>query len=198
MASDLEASTESDARQLLADILELDYWRAPPRFIAAADPVLVRAATRRITPVGAPLRPERILEELGADFGVLIEITSLDWSEEAVRQRARTTRTQRGATARFTEEEGRLDYQIGADILILDRDGRELEAFSILESEDGPFRRGIYEGDPGNLELSRSEARLFDPVVQAQQRRAIEDALMASLARQIAEQVFRRVLDRIP
>ena len=196
--SEVEGLGETDPAQLLSDLLELDHWRRPPLFIAVADPVLVRTVTRRFTPAGTPLRPERILDELGADFGVLIEVTGFTIAEEDVRHRSRTARTARGASATYTEEEGTFRYEVTADIVVLGRDGRELEHFPMTEDERGPFERGSYEGDPRSLELSRSEARLFDPVVQAQQRAAVEDALMATLAGRIAEEVFRRVLNRIP
>jgi len=197
-ASELEGRGETDPAQLLSDVLELDHWRLPPLFIAVADPVIVRTVTRRITPPGTLLRPERIMDELAAEFGILIDITTLTMSERNVRQRARTGRTQRGTAAAYTEEEGTLRYEVFAQVLILDRDGREVEEFPVSENESGPFQRGVYEGDPRNLDLSRSEARLFDPVVLAQQRAVIEDALMAQLAEGIADQVFRRVLNRIP
>jgi len=73
-----------------------------------------------------------------------------------------------------------------------------MEKFPVTEVGSGPFQRGIYDGDPRTLELSRNEARLFDPVVLAQQRAVVEEALTTRLAQEIADQVFRRVLNRIP
>lgn len=198
LASGLEAQSETDPAQLLSDILELDHWRQPPRFISVADPVLVRTVTRRLTPIGMGLRPERVLEELGADFGVLVEVLYLTSTEEDVRRRSRTTRIRRGAATAYSEEEGTLHYEIQAQVLIVDRDGRELEDFLVDQKETGGFQRGVYEGDPGTLDLSRGEARLFDPVVQARRRAEIEEALMVQLAEKIADQVYRRVLNRIP
>jgi len=197
-AAQLEGRGEADPAQLLSDVLELEHWRNPPLFLAVADPVLVRTVTRRFTPPGTPLRPERIMDELRADFGVLIEVTQLTLTEQNVRHRTRTARTGRGASATYAEEEGTLRYEAQADVVIMGRDGRELDRFPMTEDESGPFERGVYEGDARTLELSRSEARLFDPVVLAQQRAAIEDALMGQLAGKIAEEVFRRVLNRIP
>ncbi|MGW8266918.1 MAG: hypothetical protein ACWGSQ_11150 [Longimicrobiales bacterium] len=197
-ASALEDRGNVAPAQLLSDILELEHWRQPPLFIAVADPILVRTLSRRFTPGGALLRPERVLEELGADFGVLIEIFEWTVTEENVRRRTRTARTPRGATVSYTEEDGTLRIAVTTDILVVGRDGRELEHFPLTEDEGGGFERGVYEGDPRALELSRSEARLFDPVVQAQQRAVVEDALMHRLAERIAREVYRRVLSRIP
>ncbi len=195
---DLQGLGETNVTQLLSDILELDYWRHPPLFVAVPDPVLVRTVTRRLTPRGLTLRPERVLEELGAEFGVLIELVHFTISEEDLRHQTRNTRTDRGTATTFVEEEGTLRYEVHAQILIVDRYGRDLEDFLVTQQEDGPFQRGIYEGDPRTLDLSRSQVRLFDPVTQAQQRAEIEETLLAQLAEKIADQVFGKVLNRIP
>jgi hypothetical protein len=198
LASAVERQGDADPGQILSDLLELEYWSRPPSFIRVADPTLVRAISRRVTPVGSDLRPERVMDELNAEFGVLIEIIQLTVAEEDVRRRPGSARTRRGGTADYTVEEGRLRYGADVEILILARDGRQLGEFTTSYGETGPFERGLFSGDLGTLALSRGEARLFDPVVQAQQRAVVEDALLAHLAGEISSQVFRRVLGRIP
>jgi len=194
---ELEGRGETDPAQLLSDVLELDHWRHPPPFVAVADPLMVRTVTRRLTPRGGAPRVERILDELRGDFAVLIELTYLTTSQRNPRRRTRSTRTRQGATVTYTEEESTLRYEVQAQVLILDRDGRRVDDFPVSENESGSFEWGIYEGDVADLQLSRAESRLFDPIIQAQQRSVIEDALMAQLAEKIAGQVYRRVLDRI-
>lgn len=198
LGSTVDTPTDADPGQLLSDLLELEYWRRPPPFLRVADPTLVRALDRRVTPTGAGTRPERIMDELDADFGLLIEITGLSATEEDLRRRSRAARTQRGGTVDYTVEEGILRLGAEVEVLMLNRDGRELEAFTTGLQETGPFERGVYSGDIGTLALSRGEARLFDPGVQAQQRAAIEDSLMARLAEEISSRVFRQLLSRIP
>lgn len=195
---ELESVGETDTARLLSDILELDYWRDPPLFVAVSDPVLVRTVTRRLIPRGVPLRPEWIMETLGAEFGVLVELVDFQATEEDLRRRTHNTRTNRGLATTFVEEEGTLRYEIHAQVLIVDRAGRDLEDVVVTRQEAGPFQRGIYEGNPGILDLSRSQRRLFDPVLQARQRAEIEETLLAQLAGEIADRVFRSVLDRIP
>jgi hypothetical protein len=207
-APDLAPGAEADLAQLLSDNLELDHWRQPPPFIAVADPLLVRTLTRRFMPRGVFIRPERVMNAMDADFGVLVEVTGLTVTEENVRQRTHTTRiraapgrttpTRRTDTVTWTEETGTYRYQVDAQVIIVDRFGRELENFLGTETEAGPFQRGVYEGDPGSLELSRNQARLFDRVVLGRQRADIEEPLLARLAGEIAGQVYRRVLARIP
>jgi len=194
----LEDRGESDPALQLSDILELEHWRAPPPFVAVADPIVVRQLTRRYTPPGAPLRPRRILEEVRADYGVLIEIVNLTRSEQNVRERVRTAQTEGGGTQRYTHQEGTQRYEIQVRVIIVDPSGREVENFASGDNESGPFERGVYDGDLRDLNLSRSERMLFDEVQQAQVRAAIEDRLIAQLAERIAGQVFERVLRRVP
>lgn len=195
---EVQDRSEADLARLLSDALELDHWRNPPLFVSVADPLIVRAMTRRINPAGTLFRPERVMDELEADFGVLIDIDSMAVAEERVRRQTRTTETRRGGEATYSREEGTLAYEVQARVLLLDGEGRELEDFMVGHRESGPFERGIYDQDPRSLRLSRTEARLFDPIVLAQQRAGIEDALMTQLARRIADQVFQSVLRRIP
>lgn len=194
----LDGVGESDPALQLADILELEHWRKPPAFVAVADPVVLRQLTRRYAPPGTLLRPRRILEEVGADYGVLIEISLMTLSHRNIRQRVRTARTRGGGTVRFTLEEGTLRYEINAKVILVDQTGRQIGNFAVSETESGPFERGVYDGDPRELDLTRSQLMLFDPARQAQARAVIEDRLIAQLAEELAGHVFERVLRRIP
>jgi tetratricopeptide (TPR) repeat protein len=193
----LEGRGESDPALQLADILELEHWREPPPFVAVADPVAVRQLIRRYRRPGRALRPARILEEMGSDFGVLIDIVNLTRSEQNVRETVRTARTEGGGTQRYTRQEGTQRYEIQVRVVIVDRAGREVENFASGDNESGPFQRGVYDGDLSELNLSRSDAMLFDEARQAQARAVIEDRLLAQLAERIADQVFERVLRRV-
>jgi hypothetical protein len=195
--AEVEGRGEANLTQVLSDALELNHWRQPPPFIAVADPLRVRTVTRRITPPGRTIRPERIMDEVGGELGVLIDLTYLTTSQGNPRRRTRSTRTKEGAPATYVSEESTLRYEVHARILILDRDGRELEDFPVSENESGPFEWGIYEGNPDELDLSRAEARLFDPDLHSQQRAVIEESLIIQLAERVADGVYSRVLNYI-
>jgi hypothetical protein len=186
------------AALLLSDILELDYWRQPPVFLAVADPVIVRQMTRRYSSPGTAVHPGRILEAVEADFGVLVEISAMAQTERNVRQQVRTAETSRGGTARYTHEEGTLTFDIRVEVLVVDAVGRELEEFAVTENASGSFERAVYEGDSRDLDLSRSQRRLFDPVIQAERMAAIEDRLMREVSATLADRIFRAVLNRVP
>lgn len=198
VASDVDPVTEEDPAMLLSETLELDHWRTPPLFVAVADPLEVRRLTRRLSPPGTALRPRRVLDATGADFGLVVEIGSLTVTEGDVARQVRTARTSRGGTRRWTLEEGHRTYRVRVRMELLDERGRVLDRFSASADARGPFRRGLYDGDPRELELSRNERRLFDPRAQAEARAALEEELMAELAGRIATGTFERVLRRIP
>ncbi|HSG09450.1 MAG TPA: hypothetical protein VLA36_13905 [Longimicrobiales bacterium] len=182
----------------LTDVLELDHWRRPPYFVAVADPAAVRRATRRVSPPGAPLRPGRILDSVGADFGALLQITDVRIVEEDVKSREVLGRTRDGRRATYGLEEGKVRYAVTVRGTLLDGDGRELDTFESRAGRTGRFERGVYGGDPQNLDLSRGERRLFDAREQQIQRGETVDLLVAELAEKLADGVFERVLRRIP
>jgi hypothetical protein len=77
-------------------------------------------------------------------------------------------------------------------------DGLEMDHFQAQADRAGRFERGVYGGDPQNLDLSRAERRLFDPQEQRIQRAATVEEVVADLAEDVAGGVFQRVLTRIP
>jgi len=182
----------------LSDVLDLEHWRRPPYFVAVADPAAVRRATRRLSPPGVPLRPGRILDAVGADFGALVQITDIQVVEDEVKSRTVAGRTRDGRRATYRLEEGRVRYAVTARITLFHGDGLEMDNFQAQADRTGRFERGVYGGDPQNLDLSRGERRLFDPGEQRVQRGATVEGLVAKLAEEVAEGVFDRVLRRIP
>ena len=182
----------------LTDVLDLDHWRRPPSFVAVADPAAVRMATRRLSPPGVPLRPARILDAVAADFGALLQITDVQVVEEDVKSRDVAGRTREGRRATYRIEEGRARYRVTVSVTLFRGDGREMDTFHADAERTGRFERGVYGGDPQNLDLSRGERRLFDPQELRLQRGASVDELVADLAEELAGGVFTRVLRRIP
>jgi hypothetical protein len=193
----LEGHSEEDPVLLLSDFLELRYWREPPAFISVADPILMRRLTRRNTPRGTPLRPGPILAEVGADFGVLIEIDQFVRSEKNLRQKERAARTTRDGTVTYFEESGTQRYDVRARVIVLDGRGRQLDDFVVSRNKSRSFERGVYEGDLRTLRMSRNMERLFDPVRQAQERARLEEEVIVELGRRLGDRLFERVLRRI-
>jgi len=188
----------SDVEQQLADVLELEHWRQPPPFIAVADPVLVRQVTRRYTRPGETPRLGLVMDEMGAEFGALIELVALTATEGNVQPRTREARTTSGVDTSYVEESGTLTLTGEVHVIIVDRRGTTVTEFTTQGSEGGSFRRGVYAGDVSDLELSRNEQRLFDPSVLDQESVRLEEIVVAGLAGRVAGQVFQRVLQEIP
>lgn len=182
----------------LTDVLDLEQWRRPPYFVAVADPAAVRQATRRMSPPGVPLRPGRILDAVGADFGALLQITDIQIVEDDLKRREVTARTRDGRRATYHVEEGRARYTVTLEVTLFQGDGLRMETFRASSTRTGRFERGVYGGDPQNLDIPRGERRLFDAREHQIQRGAVVDDLVADLAGDVAGGVFDRVLRRIP
>lgn len=181
----------------LSDLLELEHWRLPPLFVVVADPVLVRQSSRRYNLPGGRFRAAPVLDDVGADFGVLIELASLEATEQNVRGQVREVRTRDGRLTNYTEESGDVTLTLEARIALLDRRGAQVASFSSRASHTGSFSRGRYRGDVSELELSRGERRLFDPVIQRQTMVDTEAIVTEELAGRVADQVFSQVLSQI-
>ncbi len=182
----------------LTDALDGDHWRRPPTFIVVADPASVRQLTRRLSPPGVPLRPGRVLAEVGADFGVLVQVTDVRVRRDELKHREVAARTRQGRPATYRIESGREQYTVTVLVTLFRSDGLEIQHFPAQASRATRFERGVYRGDPRNLDLSRGERRLFDPEVWQGQRGAAVDELVAEVASDVAGGVFQRILSLIP
>ena len=208
-----------------------NHWRDAPLFVAMADPLILRQELRGLSRGRIPQSPTivgRALNLIGADFGVMIQVTSVEAVEEDVRLETRTARVVTwsrtsepgrgqgrgrgqasaqgptpeqvtlGDTVTFTVVTGRLAYRANAEIRIVDLDGRTITRFDAVARESGPFRRADFNGDPWQLDLSNDEARLFDWNVQEDQWLAIERPLLRQSARAISVGTFEELLRQIP
>ena len=200
----------------LDDDLTLDHWNQPPPFVDVADPVILRRELRgllRGQVAQTPLVVGRALELIGADLGVLIELSEIEGTEADVETRTReaigplAAAGGRGAnrqadqtmdTVTYRTLEGTLSYYLEANIVIVDADGREIERFEASSRKSGPFRRGEFDGDPEVLTLPRGDADFFDADVVAGHVARIEDELMEDLAVAIAAGTYDTVLSGIP
>jgi hypothetical protein len=199
----------------LDDILQLDHWNQPPLFVRVADPVILRTELRGILRGQVPLSPiivGRALDLIGADLGIMVALSRIEVVEEDVdtdRYQAVIPaqapparpgvprRPQDGApmdTVTYTTLAGTLSYDLEAEIIIVDRSGRELERFTASTSQSGPFQRGEFDGDPKRLPLDANRAPFFEPEVFVAQRTRIEEAMLEDLAVAIAAGTYDTVL----
>jgi hypothetical protein len=203
----------------LDDVLQLDFWNQPPLFVQMADPIILRRELRGLLRGQIPNSPTlvgRALDLIGADLGVMINLSRIDVTEEDVdidRHQAiiRAAASQEAGgvprrsqseeamdTVTYSTVEGELVYYLEADIVVVDADGREIERFTASSSQRGPFQRGEFDGDPSRLPLSRNDEPFFDPDVLADQVGRIEGALLHDLAVAIATGTYDTVLMGVP
>lgn len=199
-----------DFEVALDDELARSYWTRPPLFVDVADPVILRRELRgllRGRAATSPLVVGRALELIGADLGVLVEVSAIEVAEEDVEREAREAlvapggrdAVRRGAdTVTYHVARGFLVYDVEAVGVVVDPDGREVATFTAVARERGPFERGEYGGDPSTLDLEPAEDRLFSPEARDAQRARIEAALLEQLAAAIAAGTYDTVLAGVP
>ena len=177
----------------LSDLLEVEFWDSSPLFIEVLDGAPVRRSMRRLAVDGAQLRDGdvgAVVRDLGADLGVVIDLHEVAVEETDLRREVHEARLETGLPARWTEERGRLSYDVRASYAIVDDRGWQITERSVRASASERFERGLYEGDLSALDLSRSERRLFDPAVSRAERRAVEEEAIQELAQDLAEDVY--------
>lgn len=192
----------------LDEDLSVDHWTQPPLFVDIADPILLRTELRgllRGQATQSPLLVGRALDLVGADLGVLIRLNGIDVVEEDVdrdEHEAIVDRTIREGVARravpdtvsYVTLEGTLTYHLQAEVTLVDPSGREVTRFTASSTQSGPFQRGEFDGNPGDLDLDRRHRPFFDPTVIAGQMAAIEGALLEEIAVAIAAGTYDQVL----
>jgi hypothetical protein len=182
------------------DLLAQGPWRAPPPFIRVTDDAQVRQVVREATALGAGLRAPALgllLRLVEADYGAWLELVSLDATEFDVDQSTRSVRTRDGRQTAYVLERGTRRLRVEARVLVVDRSGNPLTDVVVVGTGEGPFERGLYEGDPGDLNLDRREVDHFDRLVLEAQESAILQVLAGDLSAQLAAAVFDPVLGRI-
>lgn len=176
-------------------------WRGPPAFIRLTDDRLVRDVVGEAAALGPGLTPRALgllLRLTEADYGAWVQVLTVESTEYDVDQSSRTARTRDGRTTSYVLESGERRIRAETRVVVVDRDGTALADVVLVGTGTGEFRRGVYQGDPGDLNLDRRELDLFDRVALEAQQRVILEALAADLAANVGSAVFGPVLDRIP
>jgi hypothetical protein len=197
-------------RDELNAVLQYDYWSAPPLFIASADPIATRRALRRAELHRAALTASEAAEtgrRLGTDFVVAGELVAFASTENNLEETVHPARmrvrgaTGQGAAGRDTSYviqafEFALEATVAYRIVDV-RTGRIVERVEETVRHEGARRRGVFAGDPRQLDLTGSERSLFDRDDQRAAEREIENQLVDRLAAELADDVFGRLLRQI-
>lgn len=176
-------------------------WAAPPPFVRLTDDRAVQRVVREASVLGTRLQPAALsllLRLVEADYGAYYQILEVDATEYDVDQRTRNVRTRDGRAVTYVLERGQRRLRAQARILLVDRDGNPLADQVVVGSGTGRFERGLYEGNPAELNLDRREVDHFDPLVLEAQEQAIRQALALDLADQLGAATFDPILVRIP
>lgn len=176
-------------------------WREPPPFVRLTGDRLVREVVAEAVALGPGLSPRALgllLRLTEADFGAWVEVMSLETTEYDVDQSTRTARTRDGRTTSYVLESGERRIRAEARVVVVDREGTPLVDQVLVGTGTGSFRRGVYQGDPSELNLDRREVDLFDRLALEAQQQAILQALSLDLASHVASAVFGPVVEIIP
>lgn len=190
-----------EASALLDRALSQGAWRQPPPFVRLTDDRLVRDVVGEAAALGPGLSPRALgllLRLTEAEYGAWVEVISVEATEYDVDQATRSARTRDGRTTSYVLESGERRIRAEARVVVVDRDGTALQDVVLVGTGTGDFRRGVYQGDPGELNLDRREIDYFDRVVLQAQDQVILEALAADLAVNVAAAVFGPVLDLVP
>jgi tetratricopeptide (TPR) repeat protein len=200
----------------LDDDLTLDHWNEPPLFVRVADPVILRRELRgllRGQAAQTPLIVGRALDLIGADLGVLVQLSRIEVTEADVEETRRQAiiplpgaagrgvdrqADQQMDTVTYTTIQGTISYFLEANVILVDADGREVERVTSSSRSSGPFRRGEFDGDPAVLVLPERDRPFFDANAIAAQVGRLEEALMEDLAVAVAAGTYDTVLSGVP
>lgn len=172
-----------------------------PPFIRLTDDRAVRTVVREASALGAAMSPAALgllLRLVDAEYVAFAEIVNVDATEYDVRQRNRTTGLRDGGTANWILETGERRLRAQVQVLVVNRNGDILADNTVIGTGVGEFTRGLYDGDPRELNLSRRDVDAFDQVVQEAQEQVIRQALAQSIAGELGNAVFDPILARIP
>ena len=199
----------------LNETLRYRHWDQPPLFIASADPLSTRRTLQRMSldrTVLSRRQAVRTGERLDADFLVTGEVVQFVAEKSDVEQERRTTgwtSSARGATrgrpddgpttdTTYVVETYDLELTAGVEFRVIDvQSGCTATTRTVDVTVEGEMRRGVFDGDWRNLDLSGSELALFDAEEIRRREQALETSLADALADALAREAFDRILGRI-
>ena len=184
------------------DMMQYEFWAAPPAFINSSDPVQMRRELRRRNQ-NTPLTPSdgvqigRILE---SDYILLSQAAAFQVTETRVRDKTIAAKTRGRNSLDTTYVQRSYTAELEAEIVwsLMDVESRrEVEGGQVDTKVSARMERGVYSGDYRDLALSYSEQRLFDEEEQQEAMRDLEDELLDALAPEFADVIFEHILKQI-
>jgi tetratricopeptide (TPR) repeat protein len=171
------------------DALQYDFWDKPPMFIKTADPREVRSIMRRENLNERILSDDRVYDmgrRMNANLVMYGEITRYNVTDDIRSERERTAKTRTGQEVKYKEQtiRRRVDTQVD---------------FRVVEpSRRRQFCGGkIDHGDINNLDLGRTERRIFDELDKREALERLMRDLTNNLSRKVATQVYDEIIHEI-
>ncbi len=210
-------SDEALPRGLLRDfddVLVDDELTALPPLLALVDPAEVRRQSRRAeggvrTPVRQaggrdlidhPRRTARFADDLGADFGVAVELGPLAEARTEGEPRTETARLREGgARATYQRRRVSLERTLGAAFVVVDAASRQVVCEDeVRVSATERYDRASYDGDWRALDLSRRERALFTDDADEDAADRLLDQLRDEAAAALAAKVVSCLERQVP
>ncbi len=185
------------------DLLQYDYWANPPLFIAQSDPVQLRREMRRLRyddRLITRAEASNIGNVLDADYVVILQAVQFKFEEQRMKEKTKKTETNGRNPQDTTYIEQSFTGHLEAEIeyRIIDTESRrEVADGTASASASAKMNRGVYDGDYRDLDLSRSERKLFDEEELDLVLNELEDELIDDLTPQLADEVFEEILKQI-
>lgn len=176
-------------------------WRQPPAFITMNEPLTMRTLLTDSGLLNGDVNASTmalILRLAEADYGAHLQLINSEVNEFDISSQTQSVKTRQGQSTTFVKESGQRRIQATARILIADGYGNEITNEIVSGSGTAPFERGVYPGDPEDLNLSARQVDLFDQTALADQEMAARNDLAQDLAMKIADTVFGRTLAQVP
>jgi len=175
-------------------------WRQPPAFILMQESTTVRHLLTDSGLLDGNMNAATmalILRLTEADYGAHLQLLSSEVNEFDIKSQTQSVKTRQGQPTTFVKESGQRRIQATARVIIADGYGNEIANEIVTGTGTAPFTRGVYNGDPGNLNLSTRQVDLFDRAALADQELAAHDKLVHELVMRISDTVFGRTLAQV-
>jgi tetratricopeptide (TPR) repeat protein len=201
-----ERASEETPRGLareLYDVLVYEYMSEPLPFIVPIEPGQIHREIRRLRLRDREITRQmavRIGQNLGTDLVVTGMIEVFLEEENILREEEHEARFKSDKTkyATYIEQKYNLKFTAKVRFQIIDSMMRRILDEDTVRSEvSDQFRLGIYEGDYTDLDLSRSERRLFDRDRLRRSEQELVDRLIDKLAERLAEKIYNKTLQQI-
>jgi tetratricopeptide (TPR) repeat protein len=176
-------------------------WRQPPAFVYLHNPLTAADLIAHGGLLDGEYRPGAlalILRLADADYAAYLQIIDMEATEFDVRSKNQTAPDRAGQRQTFVREDGQRRFHAEARVVIADPLGNQIADVVVTGSGSAPFSRGVYDGDPDELNLARNQVDLFDRFVLEAQEQTAMDALVMELAQQIAGAVYQPTLAQVP